>query len=987
MTIHNNYIVRTPVLNREYIHKVFQTNNLEGYILSIINTDDGFMERILVASNNLYEQLIEVKNGKKLEKDVVISVVKYMLRMSSRPMPYGLFASIGEKDFLSNNQEPSVTYKDVRVSMEWLNSLSKEIEQAQTASSHLMLYKNSSLREISDAFYLDSAINNNRTRLNLKKSNFIDFLMSSLEAPKTISEIISLLSDGDYSKEERILDAIKHLLKINMLVSHLRPESSIDNRENKYGLNNLLCEQDLIDTELYTEIKGLQNLLDIYKGKEIGDGIEIYRELTRKMKKICKSERYIIVDLISFNPDQYVEKSVIEEFILHTNFLSSFNAFTTIQKVWDRYVIEFLDEYGLYNEIGLLDLIDEDTGIGSPDFIQSLLLGTHEIEDKYNEFLLNVIQNALISGEDKITFTDDDILYINDLIQYKGSNHIQDGYDVKVNVIKESGYEKVVLSENSFGNTSKSFSGRFNLYKNRHRKPLFYNTDDYISAEVNVVPNNYSDLGITYQHNNFRISINTHTSTKEAVHIPLTDLVVGLDQGGLYIKSKSIGKKILPVFSHMLFYSNFNEDVALLFLHQFGKYISNTPCDFHLGIANKLNYIPRIEYNNQFILSLKRWNIRKDAMYKEIKNSGISKREYLTKYFEKYQIDPIVNMLKGDMTLPIHVFTQLGMDLILREMKSPQSQGLVTLIEAPELNEENTSSKNVDFIITVPPKNNVNDYLITPVENDIGLNGVVDFSWAYYHIYYRKEDRIKLIRKCIEWLEKEGIRKYFVVSYSDTSKHIRLRFQHHHKESQYRFTTFLQSLFNNKKIKKYSKENFFPEYSRYGGQELCNIAHELFCYDTKFLYSHSTHFKQHSKLEQGVMICLYTVMDLFKTYHEALLFLNELRNKKNKEVLKGFNTDRQHYINIATKMLFSYDRQDELLYKKRKLARKYCNQVKQTFNEERQFYILKSIVHMSMNRFIGINREIENKAYELASYTLYNLKYVLDMKGGYYELL
>ncbi|MDP5272677.1 thiopeptide-type bacteriocin biosynthesis protein [Chengkuizengella axinellae] len=986
MSIYNKYIVRSPAIEKNYIYDLFYSSDLHDYILNMIN-DLSFMERILVASHDLYHQLIEIKNGKQMNEDVVVSVMKYILRMSSRPMPYGLFAGLLENDFNSNTNSTSDSYKEVRVSLDWLNLLVRRIEQSQVLDSNLLLYKNNLLRETNDKFYLDIAVDDSQNRISLRKTKFLQDLMSVLDTSKGMNEVTQLLSGGNSQKEHHILEAIKRLLNNNMILSHLRPHSILS-QEDRYGLQFILKEKALINTELYEQLLEIEQLIESYKYSQVGKGIQTYQEMIQKMSEVCKSKRYVVVDQVSHHASYKLDAEIAQHFVDDIQFLTSFNVFNSFHKLWENYEYKFLDEYGFFNEINLIDLIDEDTGIGTPKFNQDYNSMNSVKEDQFNEYLLDLIQVAILNNKDHIHLSKSDIQFITDLFQTHLEKKINEGYDVKFNIIKENDKEKIVLNENSFSNTSTSFRGRFKLNTKEDKSTLSYNNCNYVSVEVNVVANHYSDLGVTYDKDNIQLLIHTPVPCENNAYITIKDIVVGLDHNGLYLKSKSLGKKIIPTFTHMLYYSNFNEDPSLLFLHQYGKYISNTPRDFYLGVAENLNYIPRIEYK-QNILSLKRWRIKKTLMEREVNTTGKSKRQYLLDFVENYNVDAVVYMLKGDMSLPIHVHTSLGMDLLLNELNNQSTEEHVVLTEAPELNDPNDSTMNLDFIITVLPELDKFKQL-NEAENCYGDSvSIPDLSWIYYHIYYRKGERIKISCSCMKWLDEQKIHQYFIVSYSDAAEHIRLRFKHDNPLLKEKFHLFLQQWVKDKTIKKYSEEIFFPEYSRYGGHELCNVAYEFFCYDTKFLgiVNGLKQFNHKSKLEQGVMVCLYTVMDLFDRYDTAFEFLRDLRGEKNKSVLKEFSTNRQKYTGAAREILFIYDRENDVLFQKRKIARKYSEQVHRSFQSERSFYIFKSVVHMTMNRFMGIDRELENKVYETASYTFYNLKYTLDIQGGYHELL
>ena len=90
-TVLDEVIVRSPIYP-------YQANVSIADIYAMIE-DDFFMEAIYVASPNLYEEVIKLKNGElKTEKDkekILKSLFRYYYRMCTRSTPFGLFSTCG----------------------------------------------------------------------------------------------------------------------------------------------------------------------------------------------------------------------------------------------------------------------------------------------------------------------------------------------------------------------------------------------------------------------------------------------------------------------------------------------------------------------------------------------------------------------------------------------------------------------------------------------------------------------------------------------------------------------------------------------------------------------------------------------------------------------------------------------------------------------------------------------------------------------------
>src|SRR5688500_5203080 len=97
ITAHDFYLLRTPYLPLDFIRQ------FEGVSLSELSErlkvtfdDPALQEAIYIASPELFGEFMKWKQGtvtdEKSEQKLVLSLYRYLLRMSSRCTPYGLFA-------------------------------------------------------------------------------------------------------------------------------------------------------------------------------------------------------------------------------------------------------------------------------------------------------------------------------------------------------------------------------------------------------------------------------------------------------------------------------------------------------------------------------------------------------------------------------------------------------------------------------------------------------------------------------------------------------------------------------------------------------------------------------------------------------------------------------------------------------------------------------------------------------------------------------
>ncbi|GAA0362260.1 lantibiotic dehydratase [Bacillus horti] len=978
MPIHEQYVSRRPVLTQANIYSIFQLEDPKSYVLELVH-DSAFMERILVASRALFEELVRVRDHKKpLQKDTIHKVMKYMLRMSSRPMPFGLFSGISREHFSKASQKPiSSVYKKARVSVEWLSKLAKLIESQLVENSSLTIYCNSMLRETNEYIYLDVAQETQTKRVEFKKSSFISEVIRYLSEPKTIKEFIQFFSGGDTTLSVPLLRSLKTLLEHDFLYSRLRPSSMVD----EDGLQQIILERENIHISLYSRLVAIKEGLESYEQKPIGEGINTYLEVINQMSNVCTSQRYIVVDLFLERRVPELDKQQVEAFLKDISFLKAFDFLSINHKTWEEYCTRFLNEYGLFHERPLLDLIDTDTGIGLPHIVNQR---TKKSEKQWDAYVLRLIQEALIQQNQSIKLSNDHIQNLKNILGDGALYKPQEGYDVKFSIIELEQQQIFLITENAFSATAGSFSGRFCDSLNQKEMPK-YRDKNYISAEINAIPLQYGDIGITYYSSEYQINLNTGSADHRS-NIPLHDLFVGMDKSGLYLKSKSLDKKVIPVTTHLLHYSNFNENPALIFLAELGKFMTTTPENLTFSWQKQLAFVPRFEHKN-IILSPMRWNIHHEEMRKA-SESGLSELEYIKHFMKLYAVSPIVYLLTGDQTMPILTETELGLTLIVEELKQLDQQATLTLIEALDVHPEETDYIQ-DYIVTVFPEKQEQPHVKAQPNPNYTVDEPAhfDFSWSYFNIYYRQGKRLATLQTCLNYVEQLGAKKYFIIHYVDPDEHIRLRVKKENDHLGTNLKHFLTTLVQDKIIKAFSEELFLPEYERYGGELLSSYAYDIFCQETRWLhYLLGSHFfKGKSELEIGLILCLHTIMDMFETYESGMNFLESNIEEQQKKHLRSFKKNRKQYIALGDSAIKLFDPMNATMKQKRMDQRNYVKRIVHTFENDRAHYILKSMVHMTMNRFIGTDRKLEEEIYAYSCYTYHNLKYPLEILGGYYE--
>src|SRR5690625_1340865 len=127
----------------DVIKRLF-TEDEEPYLNEIIR-DSQFLERILLNSKSLYNKLKKIiDHDKKIDKKTKKALVKYLLRMASRPQPNRMNSGISLNEAHHFNGKKQI--KKVEISLEWEQELIKKVEKCiLNSSSNVKLELNTKL--------------------------------------------------------------------------------------------------------------------------------------------------------------------------------------------------------------------------------------------------------------------------------------------------------------------------------------------------------------------------------------------------------------------------------------------------------------------------------------------------------------------------------------------------------------------------------------------------------------------------------------------------------------------------------------------------------------------------------------------------------------------------------------------------------------------------------------------------------------------------
>lgn len=710
---------------------------------------------------------------------------------------------------------------------------------------------------------------------------------------------------------------------------------------------------------------------------------------------------------------------------------------------YTHYINLFLEKYGYGVTVPVLELLDPDKGLGAPSYyLQSAnrSIAPKESKSLKEERLEKVIHRkfaqALKMKQKIIEIDEDDIQYIvGDQKQEKYTDQLDFLQSFELILLAHPDHAKNVenrfsvtlapmFASDNIGKTFGRFRGMFSekettsLSNEFTKQKEFYS--DYVITEIAEVPERGRTNNVSMNISDYDYQIMLSTNGCEGKkQLSINDLYVGVDRqtNQFFIKSKSLNKKVLVTMSSML--NPLSGSNAVRFLREI-----SFVCRFDIvgTIAQITNidyeYCPRIVYKH-VIIRPETWVISKDILNLVNESRGEFNQKFI-QFRQKWNVPRYVLLTEFDNRLLLDLENSLHVNEIYAIVKKENARVIKLAEMTCDFDEYAAKDQHGHSYVTeivVPfvlsnngvKSNNKNEYILT--NSDIEKNTLQvttderllipgQDDWFYFKLYgysKRKNELISYLHDKLEHLiTSHKAKQYFFIRYSDPDQHLRVRVR---SEKDMRLVIFdeLMSLFVELRsaglISEVVIDTYEREIVRYGGTQLIEDAEKYFFYDSravmKILYMQQLK-KEKFNLEYIGVSFVTMAMEAFRlSLKEREELLSSISNQS--LYRKEFQQDRKNLIDavnlenqwekIRNKVNYPYvyDYLEELYVP----LKQYADAVYQADQEGNLTNtvenIMRSIIHMFCNRFVG-NNAWEAKAYALTRHSTHSLKEMLEHK-------
>lgn len=655
-------------------------------------------EALMLSSPDLYEMLVQwLKGAAPTNKEKFrFTLLKYLIRMSSRCTPFGLFAGVCSGNFGNETRiiisKPEKHALHIRPDMQFLCSVSELLGKDPFVRRRLKYLPNTSLYDFANTYrYIEFFTNAEGIRKYRLQSTAatpeLEMILKKANSSVFLSELCKELMKAGHDRKEAI-SYLTALIDNQLLIAGLEPNVSgesyfdrlleiLQSREIKNDLYLLLSDfhQNIHDA-MQAGAKRISSYQSIFDLAGLA-GIPFQKSSLIQADLRLSSEACVLADSIKEDI-----KSVLPVFMRLSRPKGNDSLLDKFKKIFSlRYEMQ---------EIPLSLALDAEAGPGYlPDDIMAnasaLLEGLNMPPKEYKEqkltwtsidsILYRKLQDVLLQGSSILDIRDADLSELP--IQ-------NDDFPLSFSMMCKMPDSKSIQIVSAGGSSALNLAGRFCYLDeglSKCMRQVAGNEQELageqILAEVVHLPQQRTgNILMRPLFRNYEIPFLGQSTMEKDYQIPISDLLVSVHDDKVRLRSKRLNKYILPRLSNAHNYS-----LGALSIYRFLCDLQTQNVRNSIGfswgpLVNENRYLPRVCYK-KFILYPASWRLFDEDIkaLKSMKNDA-SLMAFIKEFREKYKVPGRVLLSRSDNELWLDLNNLVCLRLLQHELRN-QSEAIL----------------------------------------------------------------------------------------------------------------------------------------------------------------------------------------------------------------------------------------------------------------------------------------------------------------------
>jgi thiopeptide-type bacteriocin biosynthesis protein len=833
-------------------------------------------EALFVASPSLDEALEvwqkepDSRQGRKLEP----AVVAYFSRAAARATPFGLFAgsttgTIGARTRL-RLQARERYRRHSRLDMDFLWALAEAVEHDPQIRTLLSYEPNSSLCEVAGRLRLAEVRSTTTGRsyhlVAVDKSPHLTAALERARGGAAWEAVVGVLVDDEISRAEAE-EFVAELVDSQLLVTDARP--LVTGEEPVHGLVAALRAH--AETARIAErVDEARAALEAIDAAGLGLSPDRYRAVASILAGLPvrpELSRLVQVDLVKPPEEATLGRRVVSEIERGVRILHRL-ARPQDSDGLARFREAFSERYAT-REIPLVEALDEETGIGfersdSPLAEATPLLaglpfraGNREPRPwvERDALLLGKLVHALAEGAGEIA------LEAADLEALASPQHrpLPDAFYVVATVAAESDRAIAdgafrVLVQYVDGPPGASALGRFcHADKTLHELVCAHlraeeeRRSEQVFAEIVHLPDgrvgNILCRPVLRDH---EIPYLGRSGAPADRQIPVTDLLVSVRNGRIVLRSRRLGREVVPRLTTAHDYDRQNLGVYR-FLCALQRQDVVSELGWNWGPLRDAPFLPRV-VSGGLVLSRARWNVPEAELRALGRARGADQFAAVQAWRAKRRLPRYVALADRDHKLVIDLDNALSIETLAHHLRGRRQAELEEVFPAPEdlcvTGPEGRFVHEViiPFVQAAPPRPESDDVVPPATERSIRRRFPPGSEWLYAKLYTGTGTADQLLDQVVGPLVRSSLDSaaadaWFFIRYGDPDWHLRLRLHGDPARLTAEVLPGLEAaaapLLETGQLWRVQLDTYEREVERYGGDRGVELAEQLFAADSE----------------------------------------------------------------------------------------------------------------------------------------------------------
>jgi len=843
---------------------------------SLVPRDPRVSTAIAVGSSDLLDGLERSKPTSPNAAELKGKLLRYLIRMSTRPTPYGLFAGValaewGETTNLALAERPPRTR--TRPDMEWLLKFVLKLEARPEIREGLRFFSNPGAFIHAGRVLLSERAPGGESgapsTVSLRATGVVRRALTLARKPIPYRDLVSgLLSRTPGATPEKVEGLITRLWEQTVLLTDLRPPLTTENPA-RYVVERLTgipaAEGALV--QLQTLLKAVQS----WDKLPPEEGAAAYRELLEQARSvdISKAQTPLQTDMALALDTHHLTRAVGEEVARAGELLLRLSPWPGGMPHLEAYRQAFVSRYGHEREVPLLELLDPNFGLGPPSgYGHGAASGMDPQRSAVRQRTLRDLAISALRDRRLVVELDENLL-ANLETWTPSPDTAPTSLDISAFVAAPSaatmdaGEFQIIVGPNLGASAAGRNLGRFadllgpdaEAALDRAACAEAECAPGRLQAELVYLPQRFRSANVAVRPavRSHEIVLGTSSGVSPSKVIPLDELVVGVRNGRFYARWLAEDVEVVARAGHML--NNMQAPAAIRFLENVSHDGLAQLSPFDWGPATEFPFLPRVQ-TGRIVLSLAQWHIDASTRTSELPaESPEAFRKALAHWRTRWQVPRHAYLSFGDNRLLLNLEEAAQVEQLREEVRRLQEGSYVVLQEAlpapdqawatgpgghfvtelmvPLVLREATTGGNEE---TIEPHASIR---AVPAESRLRPPGS---DWLFAKLYCPRtfeEDLIAgPVRSFCEFVRSAGLaEEWFFIRYSDPDPHLRVRFRGAPERLVTQllpeFCSWAVDLMGDGLCLRFCFDTYDRELERYGGVAGTAAAEALFAADSR----------------------------------------------------------------------------------------------------------------------------------------------------------